>query len=105
MIPNTYETLTCTGDKIVLNLTMNDKEEAPVISRNAFGEILGTSLPDEIVGVSGHVDAWDVGQGAMDDGAGVLVSTEALALIKHLGLTPKRTLQAILVFTFISEVN
>lgn len=42
---------------------MLDQELAPVLSRNAFGEIQGRSFPDEIVAVSGHVDAWDVGQG------------------------------------------
>lgn len=54
-------------------------------------------MPQEIVAVSGHIDAWDVGQGAMDDAGGILISTEAIALIKSLGLpTPRRTLQAIL---------
>jgi Zn-dependent M28 family amino/carboxypeptidase len=55
------------GEKIVLNLTMDDEILVPRTSRNVFGEIVGSTLPDEIVAVSGHIDAWDVGQGAMDD--------------------------------------
>ncbi|XP_035712948.1 carboxypeptidase Q-like isoform X3 [Folsomia candida] len=81
---------------MVLNLTMMDEELSRVTSRNAIGEITGSLNPEEIVVVSGHIDAWDQGQGAMDDAGGVFVSVEALALIKYLGLTPKRTMQAIL---------
>jgi carboxypeptidase Q len=79
-----------------MNITMLDEELAPVNSRNVFGEIRGREFPEEIVGLSGHIDAWDVGQGAMDDAGGVFISTESLTLIKSLGLVPRRTLQAIL---------
>jgi len=65
-------------------------------SRNVIGELVGGTSPDEYVAVSGHIDSWDVGQGAMDDAGGVMVSVAAVAAIKALGLTPKRTLQAIL---------
>jgi carboxypeptidase Q len=75
---------------------MLDQELPPVISRNVIGEIRGRESPNEIVAVSGHIDAWDVGQGAMDDAGGALVSTEAISMIKYLGLVPRRTLQAIL---------
>lgn len=68
----------------------------PATSRNTIAEITGKSIPDEVVVVSGHLDSWDVGQGAMDDGGGAFVSWVSLAAIKSLGLRPKRTLRAIL---------
>ena len=46
--------------------------------------------------MSGHIDSWDVGQGAMDDGGGVFISWRALSVIKKLGLKPKRTLRSVL---------
>jgi carboxypeptidase Q len=52
--------------------------------------------PDEVVVVGGHLDSWDVGQGAHDDGGGCVISMEALRLIKQLGLRPRRTLRCVL---------
>lgn len=73
---------------------MLDKSVETAVSRNTIGEIIGTSHPGEIIMVSSHIDAWDVGQGAVDDAGGVILAIEAMALLKNLGLVPKRTLQA-----------
>jgi carboxypeptidase Q len=62
-------------------------------SRVVIAQINGTQFPNEIVLVSGHLDSWDVGQGALDDGAGMAISWKSLALIKRLGLRPKRTIR------------
>jgi carboxypeptidase Q len=64
-------------------------------SRNAVAEIAGSTNPDEVVVMGGHTDSWDVGTGAMDDGAGVVVAWEALRLMKRLGLRPRRTVRVV----------
>jgi carboxypeptidase Q len=60
-----------------------------------MAEITGSARPDEVVVFGGHIDSWDVGRGAMDDGGGVMVAWEALNLIKRLGLEPKRTIRVV----------
>lgn len=75
---------------------MEAKNLPPATSRNTVSEIKGKSLPQQVVVVSGHLDSWDVGQGAMDDGGGAFVSWVSLAAIKQLSLRPRRTLRAIL---------
>ncbi|KAL8602312.1 hypothetical protein ACOMHN_022825 [Nucella lapillus] len=84
------------GEKIVVKLTMGAKNLPPVQSRNTVVEIKGSKYPEQVVLVSGHLDSWDVGQGAMDDGGGAFISWQALAIIRQLGLRPKRTLRAVL---------
>jgi carboxypeptidase Q len=59
-------------------------------------EVRGAERPDEVVVLGGHIDSWDVGQGAMDDGGGSVAAWEALRLIKRLGLHPKRTVRVVL---------
>lgn len=63
------------------------------ISRNSVGALIGKEKPDQVVIVSGHLDSWDVGVGAMDDGGGAFISWYALALLKALGLEPRRTIR------------
>lgn len=65
-------------------------------SRNTVSELVGSSKPEEVVIVSGHLDSWDVGQGAMDDGAGAFISWRALSVVKELGFKPKRTMRSVL---------
>ena len=64
-------------------------------SRNVIAEVRGGELPDEVIVLGGHIDSWDVGQGAMDDGGGVVAAWEALRLIKQLGLKPRRTIRVV----------
>ncbi|KAK3551394.1 hypothetical protein QTP70_016640 [Hemibagrus guttatus] len=84
------------GINIVVHLTMGAQTLEDVDSFNTVAEITGSEHPEQVVLLSGHLDSWDVGQGAMDDGGGVAISWEALSLIKDLGLRPKRTLRAVL---------
>ncbi|QHT71158.1 M20/M25/M40 family metallo-hydrolase [Rhodocytophaga rosea] len=73
-----------------------------VLSYNVIGEIKGSSMPEEVVVVGGHLDSWDLGEGAHDDGAGCVQSMEVLRLFKTLGIRPKRTVRAVL---FMNEEN
>ena len=65
-------------------------------SRNLVGEVQGKLSPEKVVIVSGHIDSWDVGQGAMDDGGGAFISWMSLAVLRRLNLRPKRTVRLIL---------
>lgn len=73
-----------------------------VKSYNVIGEIKGTVYPEEIMVVGGHLDSWDLGDGAHDDGAGVVQSIEVLRTLKAIGYKPKRTMRAVL---FMNEEN
>ena len=63
-------------------------------SRNVMAELRGSERPNEVVGVGGHIDSWDVGQGAMDDG-GLVLAGQVDALLKRLGLKPRRTIRVV----------
>lgn len=73
-----------------------------VLSYNVIGEIKGSEFPDEIIVVGGHLDSWETGKGAHDDGAGVVQSIEVLRLFKTTGVKPKRTIRAV---AFMNEEN
>jgi carboxypeptidase Q len=75
---------------------MNPQTLPDADSRNVMGEIVGSELPNEIIAAGGHIDAWDVGQGAHDDGGPCLAVWEAVKLLKDLGLTPRRTIRAVM---------
>jgi hypothetical protein len=75
---------------------------APKPSFNVIGEIRGSQYPKEIIAIGGHLDSWDVGTGAHDDGAGCVQSMDVLQLIKRLGYRPKRTIRCVL---FMNEEN
>lgn len=66
------------------------------LSYNVVGEIYGTEKPGEIISVGGHLDSWDVGEGAHDDGAGCMQAIEVLRLYKQLGWKPRRTIRAVM---------
>ena len=84
------------GNKIIVKLDMNARMVADRWSRNVLGEIKGSMYPDEVVVVGGHIDSWDVGQGAHDDGGACIASWEAIRLIKELELKPKRTIRCVM---------
>ena len=90
------------GQKITLRLKMDAHflDDAP--SANVVGELRGSEKSDEVVLLGGHIDSWDPGTGAMDDGGGCVVTWEALRLLKTLGLKPKRTIRVVL---FTNEEN
>lgn len=66
------------------------------LSYNVIGEIRGSEIPEEIIAVGGHLDSWDVGEGAHDDGGGCMQGIEVLRLYKELGWRPKRTIRAVM---------
>jgi carboxypeptidase Q len=83
------------GEKVRVTLKMNAQMLPDAESHNVMGELRGREKPDEIVVMGGHIDSWDVGQGAMDDAGGVVVAWEAIRLLKKLGLTPRRTIRVV----------
>jgi carboxypeptidase Q len=83
------------GQQIRVTLSMEAHMLPDAHSRNVIGEVRGSELPDEVIVLGGHIDSWDVGQGAMDDGGGVVAAWEAVRLIKQLGLKPRRTIRVV----------
>jgi carboxypeptidase Q len=83
-------------------LDMSCQTLPDVTSYNVIGEVRGSKYPDQIITVGGHLDSWDLAQGAHDDGTGVTQSIEAVRLLKAAGLRPERTVRAVL---FMNEEN
>ncbi|OAD61647.1 Carboxypeptidase Q [Eufriesea mexicana] len=84
------------GNEIEILLKMQAKNLPMKTSRNVVAELKGTAMPEKVVVVSGHIDSWDVGQGAMDDGGGAFISWHALKLLKHLNYKSRRTVRMIM---------
>jgi len=84
------------GDNIVISLHMEGKTMPDAPGRNIVAEITGSVYPDQTVIVSGHLDSWDVGQGAMDDGCGAAISWQALSYLRQLQIRPKRTIRMVM---------
>jgi carboxypeptidase Q len=78
-----------------MKLVLTPQTLPDVESANVIGDIKGSEHPEQVIVVSGHLDSWDLGTGAIDDGAGVAVSMEAANLIQKLHLKPKRTIRVI----------
>jgi hypothetical protein len=89
------------GD-VSLFLKASPKQFDNVLSYNVIGEIRGSKYPDEIVTVGGHLDSWDLGEGAHDDGSGCVQSIAVIEAVKALGLKPQRTIRAVM---FMNEEN
>jgi carboxypeptidase Q len=86
--------------RVQLELGARMLPDAP--SANVIGELRGREKPDEIVLIGAHIDSWDVGQGAHDDGAGCVHVMQALTVLRRLGLQPRRTIRVVL---FTNEEN
>lgn len=78
------------------HLSSNCKKYPDRTSYSVIGEIKGSKYPDEIILVGGHLDSWDVGQGAHDDGSGCVQSIDVLNTLKQLGYQPQRTIRCVL---------
>jgi Zn-dependent M28 family amino/carboxypeptidase len=91
-----------TGREVSVHLELGCQTLDDVASANVVAEWRGREKPDEIVLIGAHLDSWDVGTGALDDGAGVAICIETLRLLKALELKPRRTIRAVL---FMNEEN
>jgi hypothetical protein len=90
------------NDDLYFYLKQDCKNYPDVPSHNVIGEIKGSEYPDEIILVGGHLDSWDLGDGAHDDGAGIVQSMEVLNLFKQMDYQPKRTIRVVL---YMNEEN
>lgn len=81
------------GVKVRVNLRMEAQTLPDADSANVIGEIPGRERPEQVVVLGGHLDCWDVGQGAHDDASGCVAPWQAVQLVKQLGLRPRRTLR------------
>ncbi len=90
------ERIAARGETIRVKMTLTPNYTGVVESGNVIAEIPGTDLADEIVIIGGHLDSWDLGTGAVDDGAGVAITMEVLRQIKSRGLKPRRTIRLVL---------
>ncbi len=88
--------------KLEFELEMSCVQLPDEKSYNVVGEVTGSKYPEQVITVGGHLDSWDLAQGAHDDGTGVVQSMEALRLLKAVGLKPERTVRAVL---FMNEEN
>ena len=84
------------GERVVVTLRMEAETHPDAMSRNVVAELVGREKPGEIVVLGGHIDSWDVGQGAMDDAGGSVAAWEVLRVLKRLGLQPRRTIRVVL---------
>ena len=81
---------------VTVHLVLEDGPRPDAPSFNVLAELRGRVRPEEIVVIGAHIDSWDVGEGAQDDGAGVAIVMESLATLRRLGLVPRRTIRAVL---------
>lgn len=84
------------GSAVRVHLLLTCEDRGLVDSANVLAELPGREHPEEVVLIGAHLDSWDLGTGAIDDGAGVVQVMEALRLLKSLGLTPRRTVRGVL---------
>jgi Zn-dependent M28 family amino/carboxypeptidase len=90
------ERLAAKGTPVRVKITLTPQDLGPVTSQNVIGEIKGREKPDEIVLLGAHLDSWDLGTGAIDDGAGVAIVLATAKLIHDLPERPRRTIRVVL---------
>ncbi|WP_339753328.1 M20/M25/M40 family metallo-hydrolase [uncultured Winogradskyella sp.] len=90
------------NENLLFYFKQSCKQFDDVQSYNVIGEITGNEFPNEYIVVGGHLDSWDLGDGAHDDGAGVVQSMDVLRLLKESGIKPKRSIRVVL---FMNEEN
>ena len=78
-----------------LHLLLTPRTLPDAVGHNVIGDLKGSERPEEVVVVSGHLDSWDLGTGAIDDAAGVALAMETANLVRQLGLRPKRTIRVV----------
>jgi carboxypeptidase Q len=84
------------GERVTVRLKLASRNLPEATDANVLAELRGRERPEEIVLVGAHLDSWDVGQGAHDDGAGVAMAMQALTVLRKLGLIPRRTIRLVL---------
>ena len=94
--------LLASGEAVRIRLRLGCRTLPDVDSANVVADLPGRERPEEIVLVSAHLDSWDLGTGAIDDGAGVAMVMETLRLLKTLGLVPRRSVRGVL---YMNEEN
>ncbi len=94
--------LLTSGVSLSFSMEMDCRNFPDEPSFNVVGELLGSKFPNEVITIGGHLDSWDQGEGAHDDGAGVIHCMEALRILKTLGYKPKHTLRVVF---FMNEEN
>lgn len=90
------------GETVRMHLLLTPQNLGTVVSHNVVAELKGRERPEEIVLIGAHLDSWDLGTGAIDNGSGVAMIMETMRVLKELGLRPRRTIRAVL---FMNEEN
>lgn len=88
--------------RVEMFMKMNCKHLPDALSYNVVGEVKGSEFPEEIITAGGHLDSWDLAEGAHDDGAGCVQSIQIIRTLKVLGIKPKRTIRVVM---FMNEEN
>lgn len=89
-------------EKVTFLFEMNCRDFPDADSYNVMGELIGSEFPNQIITIGGHLDSWDTGEGAHDDGAGIVHCIEALRILKENNIQPKHTIRVVL---FMNEEN
>lgn len=81
--------------RVRMHLTLTPRALPDAMTYNVLGDLKGSEHPEQVVIVSGHLDSWDLGTGALDDGAGLVMALQTAQVLRQLNLRPKRTIRVI----------